>query len=91
MSKPLHAGTVASFSGSLAEQIEKAFASELLAVKGVPLPDMGKQERRILLCAIAQGVLQYMAANPEAFEVKLTFGGGGAATGGTVELLVAVP
>ncbi|HEY2160874.1 MAG TPA: hypothetical protein VGH24_06165 [Solirubrobacteraceae bacterium] len=83
----LHAGTVANFSGSLAEQIETAFASELLAVKGVSLPDYAKQERRILFCAIAQGVLKYMAANPDAFEVQLTFTGSDP-TGGDVQLQV---
>ncbi len=86
----LHAGTVANFSGSLAEQIENAFASELNAVKGVPLPDTGVQERRILMCAIAQGVLEYLAANPDGLQVNLTFSHG-APDGGTVQLEVAVP
>jgi hypothetical protein len=87
----LHAGTVANFAGSLAEQIETAFASELLAVKGVPLPDVGIPERRILFCAIAQGLLEYLAADPDGLQVLLTSSGGaGIPDGGTVQLQVVI-
>jgi hypothetical protein len=79
----LPAGTVGDFTGSLAEQIEAAFAGELYAVKQARLPDAGKAERRILFCAIAQATLAFLAANPGGLELELTFTSG-LATGGTV-------
>jgi hypothetical protein len=83
----LQPGTVANYSGSLAEGIENAFAGELLAVKGVALPDVGVQERRILFCAIAQGVLEYLAANPDGLQVELTSStASGIPDGGTVQV-----
>jgi hypothetical protein len=81
----LAAGTVADFEGSLAERIEDAFAGELYAVKGTQLPETGVQERRILFCAIAQGVLAFLAANPAGLQLALT-PSGGTASGGTVEV-----
>jgi hypothetical protein len=79
----LPAGTVDDFTGSLAEQIEAAFAGELYAVKQARLPDAGKAERRILFCAIAQATLAFLAANPGGLELDLTFTSG-FASGGTV-------
>jgi len=59
----LYAGTVDSFTGSMAEAIENAFAAELLEKKGTQLPASSALERRMLFCAIAQGVLGYLQAN----------------------------
>jgi hypothetical protein len=56
----LYAGTVEDFAGSMAEAIENAFASELYALKGATLPASSAQERHMLFCAIAQGVLGYL-------------------------------
>jgi hypothetical protein len=56
----LKAGTVQSFRGTLGEAIEAAFAAEMMAVKGQPLPDFGVEERRILFAAVAQAVLGYL-------------------------------
>jgi hypothetical protein len=81
----LTAGTVANFGGSLAERIEDAFAGELYAVKKLQLPEAGKQERRILFCAIAQALLAYLAANPEGLQVALSESEG-FYTGGTVDV-----
>jgi hypothetical protein len=81
----LTAGTVANFEGSLAERIEDAFAGELYAVKKLQLPAAGKQERRILFCAIAQAMLAYLAANPEGLQVALSESEG-LYTGGEVDV-----
>lgn len=55
----IRAGTVANFDG-MALAIEEAFANELLNLKGTPLPESSKDERRMLFAAIAQGVLYYL-------------------------------
>ena len=61
----LKAGTVADFDDSMAEAIEKAFKKEWLNVKKSPLPELGKQDRRMILAAIAQGVIKYLKDNAE--------------------------
>jgi hypothetical protein len=72
----LYAGTVADFQNSLAEAIEEAFASELFALKGAALPDSSAQERHMLFCAIAQGVLGYLHANLDQLTVTVDLGSG---------------
>jgi hypothetical protein len=78
----MHAGTVAHFGGSMAEAIDQAFAAELLALKGTPLPDASKDERQMLFAAIAQGVLAYLHANqsdltivigPATYQLQINF------------------
>jgi hypothetical protein len=59
----LKAGTVADFTGSLAEAIENAMKAEWQTVKGEPMPDTDPTDRRILFVAIAQGVLGYLEAH----------------------------
>lgn len=72
----LYAGTVADFENSLAEAIEEAFASELFALKGATLPDSSAQERHMLFCAIAQGVLGYLQAHEDELTVAVDLGSG---------------
>lgn len=72
------------FHGSLAEEIERAFAAELYALKHKELPETGRQEMRMLFSAIAQAVLSYLAANPSALAV--TVGSGMNRQTGTVQL-----
>ena len=67
----MKAGTVADFAGSLAEAMEDALKAEYQAVKGEPLPDMGRDDRRMLLVAVAQGVLRYFKENADAFEISV--------------------
>ena len=68
----LKAGTVASFSNSLAEAMDNAMKQEWQAVKGVPLPSAGQDDRRLLFAAIAQGIFVYLKANEDDFMDKLT-------------------
>lgn len=67
----LKAGTVASFSGSLAEAMENALRDEYLAVKGEPLSDQGLEDRRMLLVAIAQGIVRYLKDNTDAWDISV--------------------
>jgi hypothetical protein len=73
----LRAGTVSTFAtGSLAEAIESAFASELRASKGQALPDIAVEDRRLLFAAIAQGFLAYLARNDADLKVNVNPGTG---------------
>jgi hypothetical protein len=68
----LHAGSHEQFGGTLAAAMERAFAAEVIAAKGVPLPDAGAEDRHILFNAIAQGVLQYLRASEGDLRIRLT-------------------
>jgi hypothetical protein len=61
----MKAGTVSSFPNSLAEAMENAMKQEWQAVKGVPLPEQGEEDRRLLFAAIAQGIFVYLKANED--------------------------
>jgi hypothetical protein len=61
----LKAGRVADFGGSLAEAMEQAMREEWLAVKGVALPDQGRDDRRLLFVAVARGLFVYLKANED--------------------------
>ena len=66
------AGIVASISGSLADAMDKAMKQEWQAVKGVPLPEAGNDDRRLLFAAIAQGIFDYLKANEDEFMNNVT-------------------
>jgi hypothetical protein len=69
------AGTIGNFTGSMAEAIENAFlASWPDAMPGQPKPDVNNQ-MRLLYVAIAQGVVNYLAANTDAFVLNTTYDG----------------
>lgn len=63
----LKPGSVADFAGSLAEAMEIAMNQEWQAVKGVPLPELGVDDRRLLLVAISRGLFQFLKANENDF------------------------
>jgi hypothetical protein len=46
--------------GSMAWEIDKQMKKVYKSVKGVDMPDVGKEDRRMLFCAIARGVLKYL-------------------------------
>lgn len=68
---PMKAGTVSDFAGSMAEAMENALQQEYEAVKGESLPDLGVEDRRLLLVAIAQGVVRYLKENGDAFQISV--------------------
>jgi hypothetical protein len=80
----LKPGTATQIHGSLAEDIECAFAAELYALKQKELPETGQQEMRMLFAAIAQAVLSYLAANPS--QLAVTVGTGMTQQTGTVQV-----
>jgi len=45
---------------TLAKAIEEEMADVFQKVKGMPLPEPGKADRRLLFVAIARGVLKYL-------------------------------
>jgi hypothetical protein len=63
----LKPGSVADFAGSLAEAMENAMKQEWQAVKGVPLPEQGVDDRRLLLVSIARGLFVFLKANENDF------------------------
>ncbi len=67
---PIKAGTVDDFAGSMAEAMENALKEEYQAVKNEAMPGMGEEDRRMLLCAISQGVVRYLKDNLDAFELS---------------------
>lgn len=68
----LKAGTVASFGSSLAEAMDNAMKQEWQAVKGVPLPSQGEEDRRLLFAAISQGIFIFLKAHEDDLINKIT-------------------
>ena len=56
-----------------AEAMDKAFLKEWRTVKGTALSSLGEEDRRILLVAIAQGVVAHLQQHPEAIRVEVNF------------------
>jgi hypothetical protein len=68
----LKAGSVANFAGSLAEAMDNAMKTEWQAVKGVPLPGQGQDDRRLLFAAIAQGIFVFLKAHEDELMNNIT-------------------
>jgi hypothetical protein len=56
----------AEFTDSMAEAMENALAAEWLRLRNRPLPALGREDRRLLFVAIAQGVVRHLRDNAEA-------------------------
>lgn len=46
---------------AMTDAIEQAYETEWAKVKPNPLPDAGKDDRRLLFAGVARGVLQYLS------------------------------
>lgn len=57
------------FAGSMAEAIEKEFNSVWTAVYGMPLPEKGEKDRKIIFLAISRGILKYLNENENSIQV----------------------
>lgn len=68
----LKPGRVTDFTASMAEAMDKAFLQEWQTVKGTALSSLGEEDRRILLVAIAQGVVAHLQKYVEAIDVNVT-------------------
>jgi hypothetical protein len=49
---------------ALTDAIESGYEKEWKKKKSNPLPDAGKDDRRLLFAGVARGILEYLAANP---------------------------
>jgi len=49
----------------MARAIEDAMGDVFQKVKGMPIPEAGKEDRRLLYVAISRGVLKYLADHQE--------------------------
>ncbi|HKP98439.1 MAG TPA: hypothetical protein VJ385_22100 [Fibrobacteria bacterium] len=72
----LKGGSVADFAGSMAEEMEKAMEAEMRALKGHGLPEQGREERRLLLAAVARGMLNYLKKHEDEILRSLAFDAG---------------
>jgi hypothetical protein len=72
----LKGGSVADFSNSLGEAIERALEQELMALKGQILPADTASERRMLLAAIGRGVLDYLKAHQNELLITVSLDSG---------------
>jgi len=67
----LKAGTVENFNDSMAAAIEKVFEKLWSERYGTVLPEETRNERRLLLVSIAQGVIKYLSDNAlDSFDVE---------------------
>jgi hypothetical protein len=71
----LEAGSITNFTNnSMAKAIEDAFLSEWPnAMGGQPVPAINDQ-MRLMFVAVAQGVINHLNANPDAFKVTVSDG-----------------
>ncbi len=65
----IKAGTLASWSGSMAERMQQAFALEWAAVRNVPLPNANSLDMKILFSAIAQGIVRHLDDQQTSFDI----------------------
>ena len=68
----LKAGTRDDLVNSMAEAMEAVFSAELPSVVPGADPLKGEAERRLLFVAVAQGVVNHLSANPDAFKVSVS-------------------
>jgi hypothetical protein len=47
--------------GEMTDAIETGYEAEWAVAKPNPLPDAGKEDRRLLFAGIARGILQYLS------------------------------
>jgi hypothetical protein len=68
----LKAGSVNDFGASLAAAMEQAMKDEWQAVKGVPLPPQGEDDRRLMLVAVARGLFVFLKAHQDELMQDIT-------------------
>lgn len=78
----LKAGTTTNLNNSMAKAMEDAFIAEWLRVKEDQAAPEMTEDMRLIFVAVAQGVINHLKANQNAFEVLVT-GGAHAHTSGS--------
>lgn len=82
----LKAGSVSDFENSMASAMADAFAREWrVAMNNQPFPGMNSQTK-LIFAAVAQGVVNYLKANHDAFKVEVTGPVAGSFTGTVKEI-----
>jgi hypothetical protein len=66
---------------SMALAIEVAMNDVFQKVKGTPVPEVGKEDRRLLFVAVSRGVLQYLQSHQVTMNTTLAANGGPPRTG----------
>ena len=63
---------------SMAKAMDDAMADVFQKLKGIPMPDHGKEDRRLLMVAIARGILIYLEQNQNSIinSLQVSVGGG---------------
>ena len=56
----------------MTDAIEKGYETEWASAKPNPLPDAGKEDRRLLFAGIARGLLQYLSDHQGEFLTAIT-------------------
>jgi len=84
----LKAGTIddPSNSNSMAQAMEDAFVAQWPFVMGDRDLPADRQQMRLMFVAVAQGVVEHLKSNPDAFKVEVRLTGGGTATGEVTEI-----
>ncbi len=85
----LKGGSVADFTDSMAEAIEQALENEWQANHGTSLPADEDYGRRIMLSAIASGILNYLKAHQDEVIRTITLDSGSAQTVTALDLNIA--
>jgi hypothetical protein len=95
MADRLYGGTLVDFdtTDNMARAIEDAYRQvRINAGITQPLPSgPNAQDMRLLFLAVARGVIQHLAAHPQAFEVRVTLDTNGHPSHGTVTQVDVVP
>lgn len=78
---PLKAGTISDLSNSMAQAMEDAFVAAWPNVMGEQELPANRQQMRLMFVAVAQGVVQHLKDNPNAFKVQVSLSGGAIANG----------
>lgn len=72
---PLKAGTKGSYTGSMAEAIEKAFQTAWPGLMDGDVPG-STPDMKLLFIAIAQGVVEHLKGHADSFKVEVDLSGG---------------
>lgn len=89
MGDRLKAGSFADYNNSLAELIDDRLNSLLIAdgLPGLSMEPSEARDRRRLFLAIAQGIVEHLSANKDAFKLQVT---GHVRTDGTLDTKASV-
>ena len=82
----LNAGDINNISASMAGIMEDVFSTNLPIVVPGADASRGREERELLFVAVAQGVVQHLVANPDAFKVRVSVPSIGDADGEVIEI-----